>query len=66
MTFYFLEVNTQLSGITVFLARIVDLKNIMAAIMQQDSYSFNQYLNANITEEEVKRSTEGLRKATGN
>lgn len=50
-----------------FLARIVDLKNIMEANMQQDSYSFNQYLNASITEEEVKRAIGGLklRKATG-
>uniref|UniRef100_A0A0E9QVM3 Uncharacterized protein n=1 Tax=Anguilla anguilla TaxID=7936 RepID=A0A0E9QVM3_ANGAN len=39
----------------------------MEANIQQDSYSFYQYLNASVTEEEVKRAIGGLklRKATG-
>lgn len=50
-----------------FLARIVDLKNTMEVDMQQDSYPFNEYLNANITEEQVNTATGRLklRKATG-
>lgn len=50
-----------------FIGRMVALKNTMEANMQQNSYSFNQYLNTNIADEDIK-GTIGrlkLRKATG-